>query len=1542
MTQQGVSPAPSTGQLSAVLDHAPVAICVSAADSRELLYANALAKRLFPHEGTLQGITCYQAAGFDAPCPFCQADRLSDTELPVRRFRHPDTQRLYQFSGKLIDWAGRSAYIEYILDVTQTQREEEQSKALQAELWAIFSNIPCGLCVYRSDGARLIPVFRNPAFYEIIGCSQEHIQALEDRVGVLGVHPEDRSALYRVMEDALRQGNAVLQHTYRLWNDRRQEYRRIRLDGSVKSQPDGSQLLYGIYSDISPTMNLEPELTRASEKLQDIVNAIPGGVVIYRASDRFEAVYFSDGVPALTGHTPAEYAQLIQRDATELVYREDAPMVIAQARMVLATHQLSTFEFRKLHRDGHIVWVRALVKWLGEEGGLPLLHCVLHNISDLKEAQLEMDHLVNSIPGGIASYRLEGTRLIPTFFSDGVPALSGHTREEFAAMVRADPLGTVFESDRPRVLAAARDTLEHGKLLDISYRMRHKNGELIWLHLNARRLDPLAESIRLYAVFTGMSPETRLFQSITNEAADGVYVIDRENYDLLYVNESRRLFGSGQICIGQKCYAALHGRASPCEFCTLQGHAPDGVDHEMVVGNRFYSTRFRETVWYGIPAYVKYVRDVTWTVRAQREKDRLEQYFQTILKHLPGGVAVVRLHPNGHMTPEFLSEGFAAMTGMTPEQAWQLYRDDATAGIHPDDLGRLEELTSNFLSSRNSHCQAVYRLQKGGGGYLWVKINLTLIQSPDGERRIYAGYHDITREREEQERLRQQYNELILQHYRTPGPNTLIAGHCNLTQDRLVELIDYTDAGLSVSTGPTREDLFRALARFIMDGEERCDFLDTYRNAPARAAFARGETELVRTCFIRFPQERQGRYAQFKVHLVETPDTGDLTGILTVTDVTEQTVSERILHQLSVASYDMVADVDLQNDRYTILTAAESASDLSARSGCHSEQVAHMLAHQVLPKDQARTEQMLTPAYLLGRLEREGTYSFPYSILSESGALLTKNMTVFAADLRLKRICLARTDISDSVREQQGLLNVIAYTFELLALVSLDTGRLTLYTRQTILENLPPLVLEDYSSAVEHFFTAHAPDAERETVRRQLQLDPLLQRLARTPLGYDFVMPYQTKGGLRYKQINVLWGDANRKTLCMVRADVTDMLSAERRSNAELEKALALAEAANRAKSEFLSSMSHDIRTPMNAIMGMTALASAHLDDHTRVADCLRKIDHASQHLLSLINDILDMNKIEHAKLALSITRVSLPDLVEQLFAMLEPQAQAAGLHFVLHSASIRHSYFYGDALRINQILINLLGNAIKFTPEGGQVDFQVEEVPPLRPKGRCRYRFTVRDTGIGMPEPFLQHLFEPFTRGRWSAHVEGSGLGLSITKGLIDLMGGTISVESQVRRGSVFRVELEGEVAAPPLSAVPELPAGGAEPALAGRHFLVAEDNLINAEILCELLQMYGAQSIRKADGIQTVRAFTEAPPGTFDAILMDIRMPGMNGYEATRAIRALERSDAVGIPIIAMTANAFPEDVQAALDAGMDAHVAKPIDFPLFLATLSHLLNG
>ena len=265
-------------------------------------------------------------------------------------------------------------------------------------------------------------------------------------------------------------------------------------------------------------------------------------------------------------------------------------MVEEQLRRAIAAHTVVDFEFRKQHRDGHVVWVHIQARQVGEEDGLPLLQCVFHNISALKETRLELAHLIHSIPGGIASYRIEGGRFVPVFYSDGVPVLSGHTREEFEKLVREDALDIIYEADRGRVAAAAKIAVESGEVLDVSYRMRHKDGTLIWIHLNGRRMGPLADNMKFYAVFTGISAESQLFRSIANEAADGIYVIDRENHDLLYVNESRRLFGSTADKIGQKCYAALFGRQEPCDSCMLHNCLEGGG--EARDGNRWYGPVF--------------------------------------------------------------------------------------------------------------------------------------------------------------------------------------------------------------------------------------------------------------------------------------------------------------------------------------------------------------------------------------------------------------------------------------------------------------------------------------------------------------------------------------------------------------------------------------------------------------------------------------------------------------------------------------------------------------------------------------------------------------------------------------------------------------------------------------------------------------------------------------------------------------------------------------------------------------------------------------
>lgn len=1182
------------------------------------------------------------------------------------------------------------------------------------------------------------------------------------------------------------------------------------------------------------------------------------------------------------------------------------------------------------------------MKNLGAEEGGKKLSAVLASQTDMESVLDIMD----AIPGGVASYRIEGGMFVPAFFSDGVPALSGHTREEFHSMIGGNALNIIYEADRERVLAAAMAAVESGKVLDISYRMRHKDGHLIWIHLNGRRMDPLSRENRFYAVFTGMSAETRLFESIINETADGVYVIDKENYELLYVNESKDLFCPGKKRVGQKCYEVLHGKDAPCGFCTLGSHPADGRSHEMMIegSGRFYSTRFRETDWNGIPAYVKYVQDITEEMRIQREKERLEQYFQTVVKHLPGGIAVVNYHKDGHMVPEFMSDGFAVMTGMTLEEAWEMYRQDALSGVHPDDRGHVAELMGAFVAGGENQCEMEYRLIKGDGSFIWVRNSLTMIQNEGGEGRIYVIFHDVTKEREERECLRQQYNELLRQHYLTQEPNALVVGHCNISRNVILEIIDHTDSGLLETFGTVREEFFKGLSGLVADEKEQQDFLAAFLNEPSLEAFRNGIKEVTVKCFIRLPKEETGRYAQFKVNMVETPDAGEVTGILTVTDITEQVISDRILYQLSFTSYDLVVDADLLNDHYMVLSGDVSLGGLQRPQGSHTDRVMFLLRNQVVPRDQAMMKKLLDPEYMLKRLRETGAYSFSYSITGERGEILTKNLTVSAADLRLGRVCLARADITGSVREQQNMLNVVAYTFEFMGFIDVASRNLTMYTRKIVLQNLPPLSVENYEKSLEHLGRYYVQGNETGMVRELFSLDHMLEQLGEKPGGYDFVLPYRTETELRYKQINVMWGNEDHKTVCMVRADVTDMLAAERRSQNALEKALALAEEANRAKSEFLSSMSHDIRTPMNAIMGMTALAEAHIDDRGRVEECLRKISLSSRHLLSLINDILDMSKIESAKITLNHVKICLTELVSQLSDMMGEQAGAAGIEFRTFAEDIEHNYLYGDSLRVNQILINLLSNAVKFTPEGGIVEFLAEEIPAVKGEGHVRLRFTIRDTGVGMSREFLEHIFEPFVRDGNVSQIEGTGLGLSITKGLVDLMGGQIIVDSQLHRGTEFRVELEFEAAREDrlCDAVTEsrslfLPE---EQPLAGRRFLVAEDNEINSEILCEMLRMYGAQTVVKQDGVQAVRAFQSAAPGTYDAVLMDIRMPEMNGYDATRAIRNLKRRDAGGIPIIAMTANAFAEDIQASSDAGMTAHVAKPIDIQLLLTTLDRLL--
>ncbi len=403
--------------------------------------------------------------------------------------------------------------------------------------------------------------------------------------------------------------------------------------------------------------------------------------------------------------------------------------------------------------------------------------------------------------------------------------------------------------------------------------------------------------------------------------------------------------------------------------------------------------------------------------------------------------------------------------------------------------------------------------------------------------------------------------------------------------------------------------------------------------------------------------------------------------------------------------------------------------------------------------------------------------------------------------------------------------------------------------------------------------------------------------------------------------------------------DITETMVAKRKQEQAIMELLEKVRRANSAKSEFLSHMSHDLRTPINGILGMLSIIEKSQDDPERQRDCRNKIRMSTEHLLSLVNDVLQISKMDSGRPAEETEEsFAVRDILENSISLLTERAEERGIRLILEEADLQHGRVIGNPLHLQQILMNIIDNALKYNRPQGFVYVKVKETA-------CRgdtadYQFVVEDTGIGIGEEFKEHIFEPFTQEHKSArtHYNGVGLGMSIVKQLVDQLKGRIELDSQVGRGSVFRITLPLRVDGA-LNVQPEEQAQNGQDHIAGMRVLLVEDNEINCEIIEFLLKDAGAEVVTANDGKVAVDAFSASGPGMFDCVLMDLMMPVMSGYEATRVIRGMDRPDAKSVPIIALSANAFDEDVAMAKDAGMNEHLAKPVDMGKMFEVMSRL---
>ncbi len=656
--------------------------------------------------------------------------------------------------------------------------------------------------------------------------------------------------------------------------------------------------------------------------------------------------------------------------------------------------------------------------------------------------------------------------------------------------------------------------------------------------------------------------------------------------------------------------------------------------------------------------------------------------------------------------------------------------------------------------------------------------------------------------------------------------------------------------------------------------------------------------------------------------------------------------SHNVLHALSV-DYLGIYEVNFDTGACEVYrSSGQMGLDWAAHfQDGYQTAIERYITRCVVPQDQERLRAMTKKDYVLAQLTTKKKFSVRYQVKDNFSGLKYLEIHFSATERTEAENCaiFAQRDVNAVVEQEEKYKLEARRSLEYI----LEGARTGIWTIE-LEEGCPPRMYADRTMRIllgvpdgigpeecyRHWFERISPDyvmMVQEAVREILEN-------GRSEVIYPWNHPelgriYVRCGGVPDKTFKKSGASLNG-----YHQDITETMVTRKKQEQSIMELLERVRQANSAKSEFLSHMSHDLRTPINGILGMLSILEKSRDDPERQRECQKKIRVSTEHLLSLVNDVLQVSKLESGRLAAVEEPFDLHEILENCFAMLSPLAEERKIQPELEDSGLRHGRVIGNPLHLKQILMNVIDNAIRYNRPHGSVFVRAEETAFRDGTANCR--FVIEDTGIGIGEDFKEHIFEPFTQEHQDARTNynGVGLGMSIVKKLVDQMKGTVEIDSQPGKGSVIRVTLPFRVDV----------ARGGEPAgkawnipgnIAGMHVLLVEDNEINCEIVEYMLRDAGVEVVTASDGKAAVDAFAASEPGTLDCVLMDLMMPVMSGYEAARVIRSLDRKDAETVPIIALSANAFDEDIALAKAAGMDAHLAKPVDIRKMFQVMSRL---
>lgn len=922
--------------------------------------------------------------------------------------------------------------------------------------------------------------------------------------------------------------------------------------------------------------------------------------------------------------------------------------------------------------------------------------------------------------------------------------------------------------------------------------------------------------------------------------------------------------------------------------------------------------------------------DVTEEHSQRAEAERL----RLILNNVPAGIAVYRKDENDFQCiavnkylVSMLSVDEKKMTGRS-----FLDWDDV---IHSDDSEQLYTKRKKFLSDHGTLDETYRLLVHNPDRYSWCHIISYYVRQNDGREYIYMNITNVDEVKNAEKRAdieRQIYEN-------TTNAAGIIVWRYEVKEHRVVMMKN--KASIDSNTHHHLSQIIDGVPNSLLchlSDKSKNDFLELYDHAQ------RGIKDSKKICFI----DAAGipTYEQISFTTFDYADDGSVSISYGMSQNVSKAEKQNELYQhereqlYEISRPDVIAKGhhDLTENKVLTYFANTEKALIIPKSFTYDDAYKKMIAMPVSEDDRQKLAAMLDRRHLI-TLFRTGdeNCSFEYRRMNEdkSYSLVETEVNMFSVNDHVE--CFIFTYDLTKKEIDRGIINRLSELgYEYLALINIQTKRLAYYTAKNGLVESPSDKPLYYHDACVNLIKTEGDVNRLDELQSQLGLDHVIDEL-QTKSVYEYLYDFRGKdGAYRRKRLQFCYLNDDRKVVFLAQSDLSAQYQHDVEQMHELQNAALTTEKANESKSMFLSNISHDMRTPLNGIIGFTDFALK-TEDLEKKQDYLNKIKLSSSLLLSLINETLELSRIESGKVVLSPEVVNSSELLESIVVGIRVNAEKQGIDFSSAFGSDFPENILIDKLRTQEICLNLLSNAVKFTPRGGSVRFIVSQLE--KPVDGCNVRIIVEDTGIGISADFLPKIFEPFTQENAPEvkNVLGTGLGLSIVKKYVQMMHGTVEVESKKGKGTKFTVMLPVESASEAVVAAPS--AVVSDETLKGKKVLLVEDNYLNREIAVTILSEKGISVTEAEDGQKGFDAFSTSSPGTFDVILMDLRMPVMNGYESTAAIRSLNRKDAKKIPIIAMTADAYDEDVQHCKDAGMNGHITKPINAQQLFAELEKL---